>query len=134
MFVWGQSPCENLWDHFGKREKLDLRSTKGIHRHLNYFLGWSLVNSIPLQESAPCCFSKRLYLKYQPTHTLCLQTNYKYLCSRHTAVETVKKLWIDLNQKISIHFGSKKLKRYIKYYCYFLHFNSKKFRALNGTI
>ena len=28
VFVWGKSPYQKLWDHLGKRDKLDLRSTK----------------------------------------------------------------------------------------------------------
>ena len=30
VFVGGKFPYEKLWDHLGKREKLDLRSTKQI--------------------------------------------------------------------------------------------------------
>ena len=51
-WVWGISLYETLWDHLGKREKLDLRSTK-INRYLSVWPDMAIFGGVWRQFFCP---------------------------------------------------------------------------------
>ena len=58
----GKSPCKKFWDHLGKREKLDLRSTKEIRS--DRWMGDKLVSYLGSMNPSLSTFLKYVFMNY----------------------------------------------------------------------
>ena len=73
VFVWGKFPYEKLWDHLGKREKSDLRSTKLTKRLTLCEASWArrsflcsnLSEQIAHRYSTFKCYKKRKGIQFK---------------------------------------------------------------------